>query len=82
MVSVHSPIHARWLNQIEIYFSIFQRKVLTLNDFPSLVELQQRPLNLQDHYQQKVKPFLCTFNRRNLADILGKLDHRWFANVA
>ena len=35
---VHAPVHASWLNQIEIYFSIIQRKVLTLtaNDFDSL----------------------------------------------
>ena len=32
-VLVHTPVHASWLNQIEIYFSIIQRKVLTPNDF-------------------------------------------------
>lgn len=30
---VHLPIHASWRNQVEIYFSILQRKVLTPNDF-------------------------------------------------
>jgi hypothetical protein len=34
LVLVHGPIHASWLNQIEIYFSIVQRKALTPNDFP------------------------------------------------
>ena len=33
IVLVHTPIHASWLNQVEIYFSIIQRKVLTPNDF-------------------------------------------------
>lgn len=36
LVPVHGPIHASWLNQIEIYFSIVQRKALTPNDFQSL----------------------------------------------
>jgi hypothetical protein len=39
---VHAPIHASWLNQVEIYFSIVQRKVLTPNDFPSLDALAER----------------------------------------
>ncbi|CAN5420265.1 hypothetical protein BH10PSE16_BH10PSE16_36930 [soil metagenome] len=29
LVPVHGPVHASWLNQIEIYFSIVQRKALT-----------------------------------------------------
>jgi len=36
VVLVHDPLHASWLHQIEIYFSIVQRKVLTPNDFSSL----------------------------------------------
>jgi hypothetical protein len=41
---VHLPVHASWLNQIEIYFSIVQRKGLTPNDFTDLAEVQQRML--------------------------------------
>src|SRR6266542_4616859 len=40
IVLVHTPTHASWLNQIEIYFSIIQRKVLTPNDYTSLQELE------------------------------------------
>jgi hypothetical protein len=40
-ILVHTPVHASWLNQVEIYFSILQRKVLTPNDFSSLAELEQ-----------------------------------------
>jgi DDE superfamily endonuclease len=36
---VHLPTHASWLNQIEIYFSIVQRKLLQPNPFESLAEL-------------------------------------------
>jgi hypothetical protein len=32
----HTPVHASWLNQIEIYFSIVQRKVVSPNDFTDL----------------------------------------------
>jgi hypothetical protein len=32
---LHPPVHASWLNQIKIYCSIVQRKVLTPNDFQS-----------------------------------------------
>ena len=37
LILVHTAVHASWLNQIEIYFSIVQRKVLTPNDFGSLL---------------------------------------------
>ncbi len=81
-VLVHTPIHASWLNQIEIYFSIVQRKVLTPNDFCSLAELQERLLHFQDHYQQIAKPFQWTFTRHNLAHLLAKLDQKRLANAA
>jgi hypothetical protein len=48
---VHGPIHASWLNLVEIYFSILQRKALTPNDFSSLQELAQRLLAFERHYQ-------------------------------
>ena len=41
VVPVHTPVHASWLNQVEIYFSILQRKALTPNDFPSLEALEE-----------------------------------------
>jgi hypothetical protein len=39
---VHTPIHASWLNQIVIFFSIVQRKVVTPNDFASLDQVEDR----------------------------------------
>jgi hypothetical protein len=70
---VHTPVHASWLNQIEIYFSIVQRKVVTPNDFPSLRELADRLLAFQARYEQKADPFQWTFTRTDLADLLAKL---------
>ena len=51
-ILVHTPVHASWLNQIEIYFSIVGRKVLTPHDFSSLAELEQRLLAFQIHYER------------------------------
>ena len=60
-LSSFRPVHASWLNQIEIYFSIVQRKVVTPNDFASLADLQERLLAFQDHYSKPLRPFQWTF---------------------
>jgi len=70
---VHGPVHASWLNQIEIYFSILQQKVLTPNDFPSLAVVAERLAQFEKHYEQIAKPFQWRFTRRNLNDWLEKL---------
>lgn len=74
LVPVHGPIHASWLNQIEIYFSIVQRKVLTPNDFPSLAAVEERLLAFQTHYEAIAQPFEWKFTRRNLAALLNNLS--------
>jgi len=71
---VHGPVHASWLNQIEIYFSIVQRKVLTPNDFPSLEALHERLLAFQKHYEIIATPFAWKFTRQDLARLMQKLD--------
>ena len=42
IILLHTPVHASWLNQVEIYFSIIQRKVLTPNNFPDLNAVRTR----------------------------------------
>jgi len=76
LVPVHGPIHASWLNQIEIYFSIIQRKVLTPNDFPSLAAVKQRLLAFQTHYEAMAQPFEWKFTRHDLARLLNKFQSR------
>lgn len=71
---MHTPVHASWLNQIEIYFSIIQRKVLTPNDFESLAAVEDRLLRFQDHYQRIAQPFDWRFTRDDLANLLLKLS--------
>lgn len=75
LVPVHGPIHASWLNQIEIYFSVIQRKVLTPNDFSSLQELAERLNAYAKHYERIAQPFKWTFTRSDLEDLMHKLDH-------
>jgi hypothetical protein len=73
---VHLPVHASWLNQIEIYFSIVQRKVLNPNDFTDLAEVAQRLLAFQRRYEQTAVPFDWRFTRADLDDLLRRLDDK------
>ena len=73
LVLVHAPIHASWLNQVEIYFSIVHRKVLTPNDFPDLGTLAERLLDFQYYWESAAKPFEWMFTRQDLNDLLNKL---------
>jgi len=82
LLLVHTPVHASWLNQIEIYFSIVQRKVLTPNDFQSLNELEQRLLAFQRRYEETASPFQWTFTRKDLATLLTKIENKRFAPTA
>jgi hypothetical protein len=74
IIPVHTPVHASWLNQIEIYFSILQRKVLTPGDFSSLAKLETRIIKFQDYYEVVAKPFEWNFTREDLNKLMAKLD--------
>jgi len=76
LIVVHTPIHASWLNQIEIYFSIVQRKALTPNDFSSLKALQERLLAFEQHYQEVAKPFQWRFTRHDLHTLMRRIRTR------
>lgn len=71
---VHLPIHASWLNQIEIYFSIIQRKVLNPNDSTDLADVAARLLAFQDHYERLATPFEWKFTRHDLNRVLARCD--------
>jgi hypothetical protein len=71
---IHLPIHASWLNQVEIYFSVVQRKVLTPNDFLDLAEVERRLLAFQHRYQQTAAPFDWRFTRFDLTKLFSRLD--------
>jgi len=71
---VCTPVHASWLNQIEIYFSVVQRKVLMPNDFPDIHILEDHLLRFQTYYETIAKPFQWKFTRDDLARILDKIQ--------
>jgi transposase len=74
---VHLPVHASWLNQIEVVFSVIQRKVIKPADFADLDALAQRLIGFQARYNNTAKPFDWTFTRTDLADLLRRIDaHR------
>lgn len=70
---VHLPVHASWLNQVEIYFSIVQRKVVKPQDFPDLATLENRLLRFQDRYNATAVPFDWRFGRAALHDLLDRV---------
>lgn len=78
VVLVHLPIHASWLNQIEIYFSIIQRKLLTPNYFSSIEELIRTISDFQNEYEEIAKPFEWKFNKYDLSLLLKKIMHKPF----
>ena len=76
-IMVHTPVHASWLNQVEIFFSIVQRKVLSPNDFDDLEVVIERLAAFETRYNQAAKPFKWKFTTTDLADLMGRLDrHR------
>ena len=79
---IHLPIHASWLNQIEIYFSIVQRKVLTPNDFADLAAVERRLLTFQADYEQLALPFEWKFTRADLRRLMARLEPSAAVRVA
>jgi hypothetical protein len=71
---VHLPIHASWLNQIEIYFSIIQRKVLAPNDFHDLDAVADHLLSFQDYWHTTATPFDWKFTRTDLNRLLARIE--------
>jgi len=53
---VHTSVHASWLNQVEVYFSIIQRKVLSPNDFTDLNLVIERLSTFATRYNQTRLP--------------------------
>jgi hypothetical protein len=76
LILVHLPVHASWLNQIEIYFSILQRKALTPRHFASLAELDNRIISFQTEWRNVAKPIDWRYTRRDLNDYLARLTEQ------
>jgi hypothetical protein len=74
LIVVHTPIHASWLNQAEIYFSVVQRKVVTPNDFEDLAVLEAHLLAFGRRYEQIAAPFQWKFTRADLDKLLAQTN--------
>jgi transposase len=73
-VMVHTPVHASWLNQVEIFFSVVQRKVVSPNDFTDLAQVGDRLRAFEDRYNATAQPFQWKFTTSDLDDLLARLD--------
>jgi DDE superfamily endonuclease len=74
LILVHTPIHASWLNQAEIYFSVVQRKALTPNNFADLDTLERTLLEFGRRYEQIAAPFQWKFTRADLDRLTHQLQ--------
>jgi hypothetical protein len=72
-VAVVLPVHASWLNEIEIYFSILERKVLTPNDFADLKEVRDNLTRFGQEFSRRAEPFDWSFTRKDLRELVAKL---------
>jgi len=76
-VLIHLPVHASWLNQVEIVFSVIQRKVITPADFKDSDALAARLLAFQERYNATAAPFDWKFTRAKLNDLCKRINaHR------
>lgn len=73
-VMVHTPIHASWLNQVEIFFSIVQRKVVTPSDFTNLDQVQDRLAAFEQRYNATARPFTWKFTPADLEDLMTRIE--------
>ena len=73
-IMIHTPVHASWLNQVEIFFSIIQKKVVSPNDFASTSQLAATLLAFIDRYNQTARPFNWKYTAADLARLLDRIS--------
>ena len=73
-VMIHTPVHASWLNQVEIFFSVIQKKVVSPNDFPSLEKLSETLLAFVGRYNQTAGPFSWKYTAADLKNLLHRIS--------
>jgi len=70
---IHLPVHASWLDQAEIYFSVVQRKVVSPNDFFDLADIEARLAGFEQRYNAVAQPFAWKFTRYDLNKLLARI---------
>jgi transposase len=73
-IMIHTPVHASWLNQVEIFFSVIQKKVVSPNNFHSTEELSETLLAFIERYNRAAKPFNWKYTAGDLRDLLRRID--------
>ena len=73
-IMIHTPVHASWLNQVEIFFSIVQKKVISPNDFASTGQLAATLLAFTARYNQTARPFNWKYTAADLAGTLDRIS--------
>jgi transposase len=62
---VYTPKHASWMNQVEIWFSILQRRVIRHGSFSSAKAQRERILGFIDHWNRWERhPFRWTWRAK------------------
>ena len=62
----HTPTHASWLNQVELFFSILERRLLRRGEFDSLDDLANKVIAFINGYNRRAAPFRWTYDGRPL----------------
>jgi hypothetical protein len=75
-IMIHTPVHASWVNQVEIVFSVIQKKVLTPGDFPGLGTLSHALLAFVHRYNRAARPFNWKFSADDLTALLHRISQR------
>jgi ribonuclease HIII len=73
-VMVHTPVHASWLNKVEVVFSVAQRKAVSPNDFTNLDQVEQRLAAFEQRYNANARPFKWKFTPADLDDLLARIE--------
>jgi transposase len=73
-IMIHTPVHASWLNQIEIFFSIIQKKVITPGDFASLHQLSDTLLAFVHRYNHTARPYSWKFTAADLRELMERIS--------
>jgi hypothetical protein len=73
---IHTPTHASWLNQVELYFSVVQDKVLDPNQWTSPADIETALQAFGERYSAIATPFAWRFTRDDLRRVLTSLTLR------
>ena len=61
-----TPTHASWLNQVELFFSILERRLLRRGEFADVDDLTRRIISFIKDYNKRAAPFRWTYEGRPL----------------